>query len=658
MAAAQEINLNAFRERAEAGDANAQYEMAFIENEYTDPMVDDGERSLAWLEKAANQGHPDAQLTLGLYFLFKTERKLLNKRYESNRENTPLTLAVTLVLAKFFDANDDQAAVKWLTRAADQNNPDGKLWLGYCHYHGFGIEQNYEVALELFKQAAAFGLSDAMILIAQIYIKGSGVEIDYKEALIWLNKAIKLNNEYAFYLMGHIYANGKGVEKDKNRAFSWYEKAALLNVEEAQYLLAFNYRADEDKYWYWMERAADNGHENAKQKMTIHYLKLAVNYGSAEAHLALAKCYERGTGVEKNPELALRYLERSIFLTEGKDQPVEASSLEIEIGRLKKEGIIDAETADNLTRKAENSYKEKLSLEKDLSRQRIEKLKAVEEKEREMLSFFTHTMRNALATAPEALRQAIQLLGSEVYEQDSNHYKAINKMTALFSSLSLTDSLIDTFKQSITDPREYKNAWDSDNTGDATPKWVIAAALRQGLNRILFMSDTTQLRVLLDTQEVVAIKTTRKSFINKVLPLNLGENSENAFLAWVEQHAPKIEVVIDERDDVHFGASQTRFSLLFAITSELILNALKYWDGQGSIRIHWKRTESGEYAFSVTNHSQPGASSRLAGTHKGLAFIKRLIELLGTQSQFDCQVNDNVFTASLILNQSLLSGSA
>ena len=187
---------------------------------------------------------------------------------------------------------------------------------------------------------------------------------------------------------------------------------------------------------------------------------------------------------------------------------------------------------------------------------------------------------------------------------------------------------------------------------------VIAAALRQGLNRMLFMSDTTQLRVLLDTQEVVVIKATRKSFIDKVLPLNLDENSENAFLAWVEQHAPKIEVVIDETDDVYFGASQTRFSLLFAITSELILNALKYWDGEGSIRINWQRTEKGDYLFSVTNHCQPSASSRLAGTHKGLAFIKRLIELLGTQSQFDCQVNDQVFMASLVLHQSLLSGSA
>lgn len=112
--------------------------------------------------------------------------------------------------------------------------------------------------------------------------------------------------------------------------------------------------------------------------------------------------------------------------------------------------------------------------------------KALHEKEKEMLSFFTHTMRNALATAPQSLREAIDLLGGDVYEKDTKHYKAINKIAALFSTLSLTDCLIDTFKQSISDPHEFKQSWQKDHTGDATPKWVIASALRQSLNRIIF----------------------------------------------------------------------------------------------------------------------------------------------------------------------------
>ena len=260
--------------------------------------------------------------------------------------------------------------------------------------------------------------------------------------------------------------------------------------------------------------------------------------------------------------------------------------------------------------------------------------KALHEKEKEMLSFFTHTMRNALATAPESLRQAIHLLGSDVYEKDTKHYQAINKIASLFSTLSLTDCLIDTFKQSISDPQEFKQSWQKDHTGEATPKWVIASALRQSLNRIIFMSDTSELRKLLDNPETALIKATRKSFIEEVLPLNVDSQGVDVFYAWTLKHIPAIDVSIADCDKLNFGVNQIRFSLLFAITSELILNALKYWDGENRIQISWQLAEQGNYVFSVKNHCKANATSNLAGTHKGLAFIKRLVELLGEQAQF------------------------
>jgi hypothetical protein len=260
--------------------------------------------------------------------------------------------------------------------------------------------------------------------------------------------------------------------------------------------------------------------------------------------------------------------------------------------------------------------------------------KALHDKEKEMLSFFTHTMRNALATAPESLRQAIHLLGSDVYENDTKHYQAINKIAALFSTLSLTDCLIDTFKQSISDPQEFKQSWRLDHSGDATPRWVIASALKQSLNRIIFMSDTTELRKLLSSQETALVKATRKAFIEEVLPLNVDQQGVDAFFEWSHSHIPTIEVVISGTDNLSFGVNQIRFSLLFAITSELILNALKYWDGESRIQISWQLAEQGNYVFSVKNHCKANASSNLAGTHKGLAFINRLVELLGEQAHF------------------------
>jgi tetratricopeptide (TPR) repeat protein len=280
--------------------------------------------------------------------------------------------------------------------------------------------------------------------------------------------------------------------------------------------------------------------------------------------------------------------------------------------------------------------------------------KAIHEKEKEMLSFFTHTMRNALATAPESLRQAIRLLGSEDYEKNQKHYEAINEITALFSTLSLTDCLIDTFKQSIYDTEEFKRAWQNDNTGEATPQWFIAAALRQSLNRIIFMSNTRELRKLLQ-DDVKLIKPTRKAFIEQVLPLDINQQGVESFYQWLYSIAA-INISIEE-NTVQFGVNQIKFSLLFSITSELILNALKYWSGTGKIQIRWYR-EQDYYIFTVKNTCRKNASSNLAGTHKGLAFIKRLMELLGEQAYFTPIAEDLSFTAELKLHKTLLENHA
>ena len=313
---------------------------------------------------------------------------------------------------------------------------------------------------------------------------------------------------------------------------------------------------------------------------------------------------------------------------------------------------------DIVNRLVQLAIKEISNIERDIEHIKNENqlLKALHEKEKEMLSFFTHTMRNALATAPESLRQAIRLLGSDVYEKDTKHYQAINKIAALFSTLSLTDCLIDTFKQSISDPQEFKQSWQKDHTGEATPKWVIASALRQSLNRIIFMSDTSELRKLLNNPETALIKATRKSFIEEVLPLNVDSQGVEVFYDWAFKHIPAIEVSITASDKLNFGVNQIRFSLLFAITSELILNALKYWDGDSCIQISWQLAEQGNYVFSVKNHCKANATSNLAGTHKGLAFIKRLVELLGEHAHFVCKSEDQLFTAELILNKALFDG--
>jgi len=70
--------------------------------------------------------------------------------------------------------------------------------------------------------------------------------------------------------MANMYRIGEGVEKNPARAFDLYRRAAMTGNAEAQYQLATMYlesetiSQSEDEAMKWLERAAAQGHKNAK----------------------------------------------------------------------------------------------------------------------------------------------------------------------------------------------------------------------------------------------------------------------------------------------------------------------------------------------------------------------------------------------------------
>lgn len=526
-------------------------------------------------------------------------------------------------------------------KAAEINAAEAQYRLALCYFEGKGVKKSYEYGMKSMIAATAQGYAEAIHWLTNAYISlaipscfldKSHVEKYYKFVSDWCKKEIDghIATE-AWLMLGILSFSGKGIEQNNEYALECFQHAreALNDSYDFDHndyiedLICFYRLCCEAK----INGTQDIGKLGLYPPMVLELGQILVEGIKAIPHRKLDKnriflillqiaIYKEAGGYEQ----------AKTFAEEAFDRPTDQHLKEVCLINIAQEQEI------------------------------AEKNKALHEKEKEMLSFFTHTMRNALATAPESLRQAIHLLGSEVYEKDTKHYQAINKIAALFSTLSLTDCLIDTFKQSISDPQEFKQSWQKDHTGEATPKWVIASALRQSLNRIIFMSDTIELRKLLNNPETALIKATRKSFIEEVLPLNIDSQGVEVFYGWAFKHIPAIEVSITASDKLNFGVNQIRFSLLFAITSELILNALKYWDGENRIQISLQLAEQGNYVFSVKNHCKANATSNLAGTHKGLAFIKRLVELLGEQAHFVCKSEDQFFTAELILNKALFDG--
>lgn len=668
-----------FKKAAAQDCAEAQYRLARF---YDDGIgvAQSNELAFKWYKKAAEQGFAEAY-----YYLARCYRDGKGV------------------------AQNDQLAFDWITKAAEladvylgptktvsvygRHVAEVYFFLGDLYAQGKGVAQSDKLAFKWYRLAARYGVTHAYLLVGYLAAHGKGCEQDDKLAFKFYKLAAERNYDIkaeAQYRLDDCYLNGIGTEQNYNFDEGWLQELADQGKAEASYWLGYlwehgftTYQEDDesmDRRAFEYFKAAVEKFEHTQGESKVKYLALK----------ALADCFEKGKGVWRDIDLKVGDFDNEMELFKQLDNERDRFKQKAEqfyqkIGREKVTQLVEEEIRTVLPRsrkalellsqriamhisKGEFSLAEQFVEEvftnpdyketsmKEISLTTIKQAKALHEKEREMLSFFTHTMRNALATAPESLRQAIHLLGSEVYEKDTKHYQAINKIASLFSTLSLTDCLIDTFKQSISDPQEFKQSWQKDHTGEATPKWVIASALRQSLNRIIFMSDTSELRKLLNNPETALIKATRKSFIEEVLPLNVDSQGVDVFYAWTLKHISAIEASIADCEQLNFGVNQIRFSLLFAITSELILNALKYWDGENRIQISWQLAEQGNYVFSVKNHCKANATSNLAGTHKGLAFIKRLVELLGEQAQFVCKCEGQLFTAELILNKALFDG--
>lgn len=160
-------------------------------------------------------------------------------------------------------------AVKWFTKAAEQENAKAEYNLGNCNYYGYGVQykdygeavkwytkaaeqgnaeaQNslgyyYEIdelnpkkAVEWYTKAAEQGLPIAQCNLGICYEYGKWVEKNLEEAIKWYTKAANQGHARAQYYLGKAYDEGKGVAKNDSEAMKWYLKAVKNNYPQAAY---------------------------------------------------------------------------------------------------------------------------------------------------------------------------------------------------------------------------------------------------------------------------------------------------------------------------------------------------------------------------------------------------------------------------------------
>ena len=95
-----------------------------------------------------------------------------------------------------------------------------------CHANGWGVPENKQVAIELYKKAAGLGSSLGMKHLGLAYLYGNGVAKDEAAGLDWLKRAADTGFGDAMNDLADFHHYWQTPTKDMTEAVRWYRQAA------------------------------------------------------------------------------------------------------------------------------------------------------------------------------------------------------------------------------------------------------------------------------------------------------------------------------------------------------------------------------------------------------------------------------------------------
>ena len=119
-----------------------------------------------------------------------------------------------------------------------------KFCISYAYYSGKGVNKNYEIAFNFFKELVEEdNFPDAYFYLGEFYYLGRIVQPNYEKAILYFNESIKYKkNIYASkYYLGEIYMLGKGTDVDYQKSKMYFEEILNKNYDDAYYKLALIY---------------------------------------------------------------------------------------------------------------------------------------------------------------------------------------------------------------------------------------------------------------------------------------------------------------------------------------------------------------------------------------------------------------------------------
>ena len=199
--------MKLFRRSAEAGVAQAQWNLArhLLEPKaWREPDLIDGIR---WLRKAAENGHGQSQLELA-------------KRHLMENGGVEQSLP---------------QAMRWLRKSVATGYADAEHELGLFYHEGLGgLDVDFDEARRLLESAASKNHAGAYYALGVMYRDGTGVEKDISKAIKLFENSSRLGFYPAKNNLGVFYAHGDGVEKNLQLSRQLLRDASRGGFDRAQ----------------------------------------------------------------------------------------------------------------------------------------------------------------------------------------------------------------------------------------------------------------------------------------------------------------------------------------------------------------------------------------------------------------------------------------
>ena len=195
--------------------------------------------------------------------------------------------------------SDPARAIKILELGVEHNDAESAFRLGVYYEGGQnGLRQDSKRALELFELAFENGSPDAAAYLGSSYKNGDGVPQDVAKALRYLTVGAEMGSGACLYELATCYADGVGVPEDRDKYIKLLFEAADRDFPLAVGEIGMSYFDGYPGFEKDYEEAVD-------------YLERAVELGLDECLPTLAKCYQKGLGVEKDKSKAKELLRRA-----------------------------------------------------------------------------------------------------------------------------------------------------------------------------------------------------------------------------------------------------------------------------------------------------------------------------------------------------------